>query len=37
MEKPINLPYNFVGLPEQILNAETLPNRRYFNLDRKPA
>lgn len=35
MEQPIKLPYNFVGLPEQILTAETLPDRRYFNLDRK--
>lgn len=35
MEQPFCLPYNFIGLPEEVLNAELLPNRRYFNLDRK--
>lgn len=35
MEQPFCLPYNFVGLPEEVLDAEDLPDRRYFNPKRK--
>jgi len=35
MDQPIYFPYNFVSLPERVLHAEDLPDRRYFNPKRK--
>ena len=35
MDNPISLPYNFVSLPDVVVHAEELPDRTYFNPDKK--